>query len=135
MNKLNKIIQCPNVIEDTVSKLDTEVVWENGVDFTNMSSSDIKSMKIAFEKMQKDNDKFSFRYIPKELRKYITKLYNENWIDNELDYTSLINDKDILILDDTVTTGSTISHFVQTINDMYTPKSITVITLFSPLEK
>jgi hypoxanthine-guanine phosphoribosyltransferase len=57
-------------------------------------------------------------------------------IDNEkiIEYSSYINDKDILILDDTIGSGNSISEATRAINDTFDPKSITVITLFSKLD-
>ena len=48
-------------------------------------------------------------------------------------YSEMINDKDILILDDTISSGKTISDSVYAINETFKPKSITVITLFSKI--
>ena len=44
-----------------------------------------------------------------------------------------INDKNVLILDDTIETGSTISETTNLILKSYVPKNITIITLFSKL--
>ena len=46
----------------------------------------------------------------------------------------MINDKDILILDDTISSGETISDNVKAIRDTFQPKYITVIILFSKLQ-
>ena len=70
----------------------------------------------------------------KDLRKYIKKIYNDNWIGVELDVADKINNKNILILDDTISSGQTISLFTERIMDMYDPKKITIITLFSKLK-
>lgn len=51
-----------------------------------------------------------------------------------LDDTDKINDKNVLILDDTVTSGSTISLFTKDILEMSKPLKITVITLFSRIK-
>ena len=132
LDKLNDVLKCDNKIYDFIHKLDCDMIWEDGIDFVNMSVTDNLLMKKCFAKM---NGEFTFKHIkPVSLRKFIKKIYNDNLIDNQLDFAHQINDKDILILDDTVTTGATISLFIDAINYTYTPKSITVITLFSSLQ-
>ena len=54
-------------------------------------------------------------------------------IHNDLNYADLINGKDVLVFDDTITTGKTISDSGKAITEMFAPKSITFITLFSAL--
>lgn len=48
-------------------------------------------------------------------------------------YVEAINDRNILIIDDSLTLGQTIKEACSIITNAYTPKSITVLTLFSPL--
>jgi hypothetical protein len=48
-------------------------------------------------------------------------------------YVEAINGKNILIVDDSLTLGQTIIEACKVISTSYTPKSITVLTLFSPL--
>lgn len=48
-------------------------------------------------------------------------------------YIEAINDRNILIVDDSMTLGQTIKEACSIIANAYTPKSITVLTLFSPL--
>jgi hypoxanthine-guanine phosphoribosyltransferase len=50
-----------------------------------------------------------------------------------IEYAPFINDKNILVLDDTIASGKTISEACKIIIESFTPKSITVITLFSKL--
>ena len=130
MDRLNKILKCSNEIEFGLHKLDAEVVWDNGVDFTNMSKNESDNMTSSFERMSVC---FSFKYIPTNLRKYIKKIYKDNWIGDELDVADKINGKNVLILDDTISSGTTISLFTNDIIEMYDPKKITVITLFSKI--
>ena len=81
--------------------------------------------------MYKHTKYFSYKYIPPYLRKYVLKsMFLED--DNKID--KMINDKDILILDDTISSGQTISETSKRIYNTFTPKSITVITLFSSLK-
>ena len=48
-------------------------------------------------------------------------------------YANKINDADVLIIDDVVSRGQTISEIVKIIKTSYAPKSITVLTLLSKL--
>ena len=48
-------------------------------------------------------------------------------------YIEAINDKNILIIDDSLSLGQTIKEACNIITSAYTPKSITILTLFSPL--
>ena len=50
-------------------------------------------------------------------------------------YIDAINDKNILIIDDSLTFGNTIREACKIITEAYTPRTITVLTLFSPLYK
>lgn len=130
MNRLNKIIKCDNNITTLLTKLDPEIVWMEGVDFANMSREEIEILENEFTKM---GDYFSFKLIPIKFRKYIKKIYDENYIHDQLDVADKINNKKILILDDTIASGQTISLFTKQILDMYAPNEVTIITLFSKL--
>ena len=57
---------------------------------------------------------------------YIT--YNE---DEDTNIREKIDGKDILVLDDIISSGESVSQAVKTINDSFIPKSVTVITLLS----
>ena len=130
MDRLNKIINADNKISSLLSKLDPEIVWMEGVDFDKMDDKEIKILEDQFSKME---DYFSFKMIPTKLRKYIKKIYNENYINEQLDVSEKINGKNILILDDTISSGQTISLFTNEILDMYEPNKVTIITLFSKI--
>ena len=79
------------------------------------------------------NGVFQFHHIiDKEMRKVIErtiKISDEYWGD----YVDAINGKNILIIDDSITFGHTLKESIERITDVFTPKSITVLTLFSPL--
>ena len=47
----------------------------------------------------------------------------------------MINDKNVLILDDTIATGKTVSEIAKLTVDTFSPKKVTIITLFSALHK
>lgn len=63
------------------------------------------------------------------MNKYNTIIINNNFVTPEI--AEHINDKNILIIDDTVTTGSTLSTSADAIWSTFNPKSITFLTIFS----
>lgn len=139
LHKLNKIIKSKYQITDFLDKLTIDEVYENYIDWNSMNNDfgdefimNQRKMNKFFTNMEKDNNHyFSYKYIKdNSFRKYITKT---NDVDNEkiIQYSLCINDKDILILDDTLGSGTSISEATKAINDTFDPKSITVITLFS----
>jgi hypothetical protein len=131
MDRINNIIKCENKISNLLTKLEADMVWMDGVDFKSMNSIEIEDLESDFMKM---SEFFSFKSVRPNLRKYIKKIYDDNWIGVELDVADKINNKNILILDDTISSGQTISLFTERIMDIYEPKKVTIITLFSKLK-
>ena len=131
MDRINNIIKCENKILNLLTKLEADMVWMDGVDFKSMNSIEIEDLEVDFMKM---SEFFSFKSVRQNLRKYIKKIYDDNWIGAELDVADKINNKNILILDDTISSGQTISLFTERIMDIYEPKKVTIITLFSKLK-
>lgn len=136
LHKLDKILIFDNKIEDFFSKLTCDEVLDNGIDRQAIKDQ-VNGEKIwadiykSFLNMSKDNNGwFSYKYIKPEYRKYICKTMSYN---NDTIYENIVNNKNILILDDTISTGSTISETVENIKNIFTPNKITVITLFSSL--
>lgn len=78
-------------------------------------------------------DKFKFRHIDDmEMRSVIEhtiKLQDDYWGN----YIDALNGKDIIIVDDSITLGNTIRETCKIITECYTPKSLTILTLLSPL--
>jgi len=62
---------------------------------------------------------FSFKYIKPELRYCINKSIEYNPETNVIEHAAQINGKDVLILDDTITTGQTISEYAKAIMEIY----------------
>ncbi len=140
--RLNKIIKAENTITDYFHKLTAEEVYEDYIDwkqlyidYSNNKENVEKDINMWFEDMvEYNNGWFSFKYIKDiKLRKYITKtMYSKD--DTYIEYKDIINDKDILILDDTIGSGTTVSETCKQIIEVFSPKSITIITLFSKLD-
>ena len=71
---------------------------------------------------------FTYHYLPMPYRKAIPQSAELGDICED---DVLINDRDIAIIDDTLTTGKTLSDISELILGTYVPRSITFITLFS----
>lgn len=138
--RLNKIIKCEHKITDYLHKLTIDDVYENYIDWTGLRQdygdgfNGVKhSLDKFFSNMLKSGEYFSFKYIKDpSLRKYITTtIYSDD--EKTIEYGPYINGKDVLILDDTIGSGKTVSEVCETILVTFEPKTITVITLFSKL--
>lgn len=85
---------------------------------------------------------FSYKFLkPQKLRYAIIKSMSinaefadkEKLVDDDLTLEKTITGKNVLIIDDTVTSGKTISDAAEAFKETYTPSSITFLTLLSPL--
>lgn len=116
-----------HVISDFFEKLYTDdVQMECSQD---ISDEDFESLSKAYDKMNEiNNGIFSFKYIQPKLRHLFKKCS-----EHSLNYADEINNKDILVVDDTISSGSTISQSVSAILETYELKSIKVLTVFSKL--
>jgi predicted amidophosphoribosyltransferase len=98
--------------------------------FENLPNVYKERLMVYFQEMQRNNGgMFSYKYIPVGLR---NKIGDTIRINGDLKLTNEINGKRILILDDTVTTGKTISDSARALMGTFTPKSITFFTLMTP---
>jgi phosphoribosylpyrophosphate synthetase len=139
--RLNKIIKSDFQIDDYLSKMNSDDVFENYIDWNKIKSDGELNYNIAekdlnkfFFKMKNENNNyFSYKFIKDvNLRKYITKtMYSDD--EKTIEYAPHINNKNILILDDTISSGASISEACRIITNTFVPNSVTVITLFSKL--
>lgn len=96
---------------------------------------------IAYEKLARalnemdlhNNGIFTYHLIEEDyIRK--TVIHTIKWADGYSDrYLSELNDKDLLIIDDTITHGQTIESTINAVSCCYAPKSVSVLTMFSKL--
>lgn len=129
MKALQNKIHFEHSISDVIfNKLSKEDVFENSVNGKNIPDDVFNELVISFNKM---SDNFTFKQIHPSNRKYIHNVF-DGYCD-VVNYANQINGKDIVILDDVISTGSSITHYVYNIKQMFEPKSITVISLFSNL--
>jgi len=89
----------------------------------------------CFIKMKRENNgMFSYKYIPVNLRNKIGKTMRLS-DGNGIELANEINGKKILILDDTVTTGKTISDSAKALLDTFAPASITFFAIMTPQDE
>lgn len=152
-NELNKIvfgylirlIRHDNHIEDFFEKMTADDVYSCMIDdnyieqhYPNKANDIYVDIDDAFIAMNNTNDGiFSYKYLQKaEYRDIIIQSMRiKNYPHCKLNYENIINNKHVLVFDDTITTGKTISDSGKAIKDMFNPKSITYITLFSAIPK
>lgn len=129
----------PQYIDNLFIKMSTEevadfVYQENSpfrTHYGKLWGQRYKELLTYLNKMPSDT--FQFHKVANmEMRKVIEHTIK---LSDELygQYIDAINDKNILIVDDSLTLGQTIKEACSIIANAYTPKTITVLTLFSPL--
>lgn len=145
LHKVIRIIPHDVYIEKFFYKMTAEEAYEYTMamhTFDKIADKKLgRHLEMIFEKgigkMYEENDGiFSYKYLPSDVR---TLVANSMKIDDsvlsDVDIYNTINDKNVLVIDDTVTSGKTISDSASTLLNHFSPKSITFLTLFSPLSK
>lgn len=85
----------------------------------------------CFGRMEKEHKKFfTAKLVDKDLLRFIKNPISTK-TSNVGECAEYFNDKDVLILDDILASGTTLSFCAQNILDTYSPKSVTAITLLS----
>lgn len=151
--KVERIIPHSNSFENFFMKYSVTEVYESFLDndwLEKHYADERNRLKVhrmiynAISQMNKPKTKggnngiFSYKFIkPTIPRNAIlqTMSISPEYETDEFKLADRINGKKILIIDDTVTTGKTLSDSAKAIMEMYDPKSITFLTLFSPLKK
>lgn len=88
-------------------------------------------LEYCFGKMEKEHKKFfTAKLVDKDLLRFVKNPISTK-TSNMAECAEYFNDKDVLILDDILASGTTLSFCVQNILDTYSPKSVTAITLLS----
>ena len=149
-NELNMIIakavidkiENVDIINDVVCKLTTgdveDLVMDSNSKFRKYYKGEFndafKRLGIYLDKMDVEcKGTFKRHYIKDtEMRDVLDFTFKKSE-DKIAEYANKINDKDVLIIDDTISRGQSIKDMVKIIKNTYTPKSITVLTLFSKL--
>jgi hypothetical protein len=140
---LKNIIKSDYQINEYLFQTDAEFIYEDYVDWSKIyeeNSDNYKSIEKeinkSFIKMRnKNKGHFSYKYINnKELYQYIKATpFTEMSDYPTIKHAPYINDKNVLVLDNSVLNNNKIPHSVKYLTNIYVPKSLTVITLFSKL--
>lgn len=135
MKVISDQIKSKDILNEFFVKLSIEEIIDDDLidkeqiqnDYPNEFNKVIAEIHRSFRRMKgksfeaKAMNKKYLKYI-----KYISTEYNE-------DVRSKIDNKDVLILDDTISSGETISQCINGVLSNFVPKSITIITLLSKL--
>ena len=136
MNVISKQVNADKIINEYFVKLSKEEIVDDDLidierirnDYGNLFNKVMSDIHRSFRRMK--GETFEAKYVKKEYLKYI-KYIETNGDDNIRKY---IDDKDILLLDDTISSGETVSQCINGILSNFIPKSITIITLLSKVK-
>lgn len=136
MKVISKQVNADKIINEYFVKISVEEIIDDDLidldqiqkDYPNDFNKVISEIHRSFRRMK--GKSFEAKYVNKEYLKYI-KYISSNDDENIRQY---IDDKDILLLDDTISSGETVSQCIEGIKTNFTPKSITIITLLSKLK-
>jgi orotate phosphoribosyltransferase-like protein len=131
----NSVILNSLLSQMTVEDVYDEVIETNSLFRKHYAANYEKALNLFSKYLgEMDNEKngmFSFRYIKdNEMRNCIEKTF-KIVDDGILSYSDEINGKDILIIDDKITNGGTVKSAIKVITEVFTPKTISVLTMFS----
>lgn len=140
MKRLQKYLDFDLVIEDLFVKTDKEEAYYSIMynkikeDFEEDADKIISVIHNYFKNMKGEWFQAG-KFKDKSLLKYIDTFVSFNNDYTYEDVTRLLTNKRVLILDDTVSSGLTLSHCAQFIKDEADCKYITFVSLFSPIKK
>lgn len=134
MKTLSKIIKSKNNIKDFFYKVEKEYAYDSRnltkirQDYKDKYIQVLEDIDKGFNKMK--GKWFEAKYINKKYLKYIECIISNNNDYELFDCLEYIMGKNILVLDDTISSGETVSRCVKAIQS-YSPNKVDVITLLS----
>ena len=136
MKAISRQVDANNIINEYFVKLTKEEIIDDDLidierirnDYGSSFNKVMSEIHRSFRRMK--GETFEAKYVKKEYLKYI-KYIETNGDD---DIRKYIDDKDILLLDDTISSGETVSQCINGILSNFMPKSITIITLLSKVK-
>jgi len=145
LDTVSNHIKHGQMITDYFYKINVEYA-EQCIDYNSILSDnqgDIKEAKYVYNEIvyainhptDKGKQPFyiSSKHIPKEHLKYVQLVATMKNRYSFEQMANLIDGKSVLIIDDTISSGATVSQCVQSITEIYNPKSVVILTMFSPL--
>jgi len=131
---ISETVNANNIVNTLITKELTEIVEETCIDRKSINN-DYKNEKersnvydAIIKSFRKMGEYFEAKYVPKKYLKYIKYLN----VEDDTNIRPMIDDKDIVIVDDIISSGASIRQTIKLIKANFTPKNITVITLLSP---
>lgn len=136
MKVISKQVDADKIITEYFVKLTKEEIIDDDLINTEQIRNDYREsfnkvmseIHRSFRRMK--GETFEAKYVNKEYLKYIKYIDT----DNNDDLRKYIDDKDVLLLDDTISSGETVSQCINGIVSNFMPKSITIITLLSKVK-
>ena len=136
MKAISRQVNANNIINEYFVKLSKEEIVDDDLidierirkDYGNSFNKVMSEIHRSFRRMK--GETFEAKYVKKEYLKYIK--YIEANDDNDI--RKYIDDKNILLLDDTISSGETVSQCINGILSNFMSKSITIITLLSKVK-
>lgn len=136
-DNLIKIVKHDNEVYDYVIKMEKSEVADS-VDIPMLLNDGINvdkfmsNLKVWLDTMP--TEYFQYHYIPPKYRKY----FNSEFIvptESVLEYADKINGKRVLVIDDTISTGKSISDYCKAVVQSFTPKELIIFTAFFSTNK
>ena len=136
MKVISKQVQAENIVREFLVKIKKEEIIDDNLidkeqitkDYPNNYNEVITKISRSFRRMEGAD--FEAKHLDKKYLKYVKYI----GVNNDLNIRPMIDGKDILVLDDTISSGTTVSQCIDGITSNFTPKSITIVTLLSKLK-
>lgn len=137
MKVISKQVESKDIVNEFFVKLSKEEIVDDDLidkerivsDYPKEYNKVFAEMNRCFRRMKGIN--FEAKLMKKEYLKYIKYI---STIDDVTNLRDKIDNKDILLLDDTISSGNTLSQCINGIVSNFVPKSITIVTLLSQLK-
>ena len=136
MKVISKQVQAENIVREFLVKIKKEEIIDDNLidkeqitkDYPNNYNEVITKISRSFRRMEGAD--IEAKHMDKKYLKYVKYI----GVNNDLNIRPMIDGKDILVLDDTISSGTTVSQCIDGITSNFTPKSITIVTLLSKLK-
>lgn len=136
MKVISKQVQAENIVREFLVKIKKEEIIDDNLidkeqitkDYPNNYNEVITKISRSFRRMEGAD--FEAKHMDKKYLKYVKYI----GVNNDLNIRPMIDGKDILVLDDTISSGTTVGQCIDGITSNFTPKSITIVTLLSKLK-
>lgn len=133
MKEISKFINAELIEGCLFKRTKDEVLAE--MDFSKFSDDEMEDLEIAFAKM---GTYFESKHFPKKLLLKLSTAIFSTTVSGKskenIEHAKMIKDKNVLIIDDTISSGYSLSNCTDIIREQYFPKSITQFSLFSDLK-